>query len=54
MPRAAVPCKLSDDSLEKLCIAIANLQSAQGLLLAVTPKDILQPWVLEQLPEIVR
>ena len=42
--------KFSNDSLENLVIAIIKLTDSRGLKVAVRPEDVLQPWVLEQLP----
>ena len=42
--------KLSEESLEKLCIAVINLKTESGLLTNLLPEDVLQDWVLENKP----
>ena len=41
----------SPESLEQLYIAILKLRNNKNLALCISPEDVLQPWVLEQLPD---
>lgn len=43
--------QLDEGSLENLCIAISNCKNSKGLYIALRPKDVLQPWLVEQLPK---
>ena len=43
--------RFSQQSLENLCITISNLKDDHDLKVAVFPEDILQNWVLEQIPD---
>ena len=42
--------KLSEKSLEDLCIAIMQLRTEAGIWTNLTPNDVLQPWVMENIP----
>ena len=46
--------KLSEQSLEDLCIAIERIRTDRNLYICLLPKHILQPWVLKQLPPRIR
>lgn len=42
--------QLSKESLEDLLVAVLQLRTESGMLTNLMPVDVLQPWVLEQLP----
>lgn len=44
------PPKLSQETLELLVVAIIKLRDEQGRALQINPRDVLQPWVIEQFP----
>ena len=45
-----IPPKLSDESLEAILIAIINAKTNDGKRINISVADVLQPWVIEQLP----
>lgn len=42
--------KLDPRTLENLCLAVLLLRTADGKVTWLIPKDVLQPWVYEQIP----
>jgi len=42
--------KLSQATLEGLVLAVLNLRTEEGMLIQLRPQDVLQGWVLQQIP----
>ena len=42
--------KLSEKDLEDLCIAVLKLKTESGLVTNLLPQDVLQPWILANIP----
>lgn len=45
--------RLDAHTLENLCLAVILLRDSEGKQLQLDPKDVLQPWVYEQIPGAV-
>lgn len=50
-PTSLAPPILSQDSLELLLVSVVSLKTRDGLALDLWPADVLQPWVVAQIPE---
>jgi hypothetical protein len=43
------PPVLSGETLEALCMPVVAAKNERGLRINLQPKDVFQPWVLEQM-----
>jgi len=47
--RVSVP-QLSEESLEAICVALAQAKNKAGLRISILPRQALQEWIVVQLP----